>query len=334
MRKNFHAILSERDQEYTYHIVSTANLHREEVMDRIRFAMLGWDMRDLEIDYYKPFDDKEFSEDPGHPIYAVKVVLGRNPHPDVVVQKVSLITNIPNKILKVKEPGRKEEPESKDYIPLTGSAQDFASHLDKVGTSDADAKKRMGPGRLDAFMKELSVGRTERQKADWTKPVYEGFVTTHLSLSRFFGQGFKRGYYVVESYREDPSKLLIEGPFEDQPINYEFVQDLNESYQTGAIGGQKRMLNERVQIEAQVSRIVPHRPEEPSPDRQRQKYEVVVVDQTSGKQYPVVVDAFTENGARNKGVTMVSRETGVGEDRLLAIQPKRTSRTMNGEQKN
>jgi len=109
--------------------------------------------------------------------------------------------------------------------------------------------------------------------------------------------------------------MHIEGPFKQQPSNYEFVADL---IVRGA--GTFEVLSE-----SEV-RLVEHDRDFrfTRPLREQMKptpFEVTVQDQDTGKTYTVLVKALSETDARDRGVETVANQEQLDQSRLIAVEP-------------
>jgi len=334
MSRSFRAILAEQDQEYVYHIKSTRHLHDDDIFDKLQVGLLGYDLRSLERVSYNPLAAVEpmfrpYNDEPGlDKIFHVKAILGTDQDNGVLRQKIAYFTDINWKYLVVHRDGEKLEDDqildlhpSMDGGPYKSLAQ-HAKSWDATPDKDAidnDAQSLVGQDRIDAFIRELDTEQSERTKEVEGRNVQpqltESFVTTHLALGDVFGTTAPKGFYMIERHQDDPSMMHIEGPFKQQPMNYDFVSDLIVK---GA--GMFEVLSE-----TQV-RLVEHDRDFrfTRPLREQVKptpFEVTVQDQDTGKTYNVLVKALSETDARDLGVQTVANQEQLDQSRLIAVEP-------------
>lgn len=334
MAKSFRAHLAEQDAEYVYHIKSTRHLHDDDIFGKLQIGMLGYDLRSLERISYHPLAAVEpmfapSNDEPGlDKIFHVRVVLGTDVDNGVLRQKVAYFTDINWKYLVVHRDGEKmEEYDDIDLDPSMsgGTYKSLAQHArtwdatPDEGDIDTNAQQYAGQGRIDAFLKELDVDKKAREKEVEGRNVQplltESFVTTHLALGDVFGTNAPKGFYLIERHADDPSMMHIEGPFKQQPSNYDFVADL-------IVKGSGTF---EVLSESQV-RLVEHdrdfRFTRPLTERMVPKpFEVTVQDQDTGSTYTVLVKALSETDAREAGVETVASQEQLDPTRLIAIEP-------------
>lgn len=334
MTKNFRAFLAENDQEYTYYIRSTRNIHEDEILDWVRLALLPYDLREIKKSTYKPpmAGDNGFELEPYAPVWVVRVKLGIEPADDeMAVQQISTFTHINDQYIifhKEGEPAKRidndDQPTDKkpnDALdPLLQTAKNWDSDLDKQ-MIDPDAGQYVSNPRLADFIQELEKDRQERET--WRKKyqldpkLYESFVTSHLALRDVYGESPQKGFYIVERRAQDKEVMHIAGPLKHCPINYEFVPDLVKK---GA--GTFEVLSE-----SEVKLVGSDRNFRFSrgpilQERVRKTYEVEVQDQDTGKTYTVAVKSFKEEDARDKAVQTVARQEKLDVDRLIATEPE------------
>jgi hypothetical protein len=334
MAQSFRALLAEQDAEYVYHIKSTRHLHDDDIFGKLQIGMLGYDLRSLERVSYNPLAAVEpmfhpRNDEPGlDKIFHVRVVLGTDIANGILRQKVAYFTDINWKYLVVHKDGEKME--DADIIDLDPSMDGgtykslakYAKGWDGTpdeGDIDSDAQKYAGQGRIDAFMKELSADRKDRDSEVEGRNVQpnltESFVTSHLALGDIFGNNAPKGFYLVERHESDPSMMLIEGPFKQQPSNYEFVANFLV----------KGAGTYEVQNENNV-RMVEHDRDFRFTSTLRERmtpkpFEVSVQDQDTGKTYTVLVKALSETDAREKGVQTVAQQEQLNPSSLIAVEP-------------
>ena len=334
MSRTFRALLAEKDEEYVYHIKSTRHLHDDELFGNLQIALLGYDLRSLERVSYNPLAAVEpmfhpRNDEPGlDKIFHVKVILGTDVDNGVLRQKIAYFTDINWKYLVVHKDGEKmEDDDIVDLHPsmVGGSYKSLAQHAKSwdatpdEGNIDTNAQVHVGQNRIDAFMQELESDKKLRNNEVEGRNVQpqltESFVTTHLALGDVFGNNAPKGFYLVERHADDPSMMHIEGPFKQQPSNYEFVADL---IVRGA--GTFEVLSE-----SEV-RLVEHDRDFrfTRPLREQMKptpFEVTVQDQDTGKTYTVLVKALSETDARDRGVETVANQEQLDQSRLIAVEP-------------
>lgn len=334
MAQSFRALLAEQDEEFVFHIKSTRHLHDDDIFDRLRIGMLGYDLRKMEREKYDPLAAVEPMFRPRNDpagldkIYHVKVTLGTDVDSAVLRQKVAYFTDINWEYIVVHKDGERpddiadvdlevDEPDSR-YKSLALHAKNWDGTPDE-GDVDTDAQKYVAQKRIDDFMKELDTDRKEREKeaeGHLVQPrLTEAFVTTHLALFDALGHNAPKGYYLIERFQNDPSLMHIGGPFTHQPENYAFVSDL-----------QVKGAGNFVAINESTVRMEEHdrdfRFTRPLRERMTPKpYEVSVQDQDSGKIYHVVVKAISETEAREEGVETVARQNQLDANRLIAVEP-------------
>jgi hypothetical protein len=334
MAQSFRALLAEKDEEFVYHIKSTRHLHDDDIFGKLQIGMLGYDLRSLERVSYNPLAAVEpmfnpSNDEPGlDKIFHVRVVLGTDIANGILRQKVAYFTDIHWKYLVVHKDGEKME--DADIIDLDpsmdgGTYKSLAKYARGWdGTPDEDnidnkAQKYVGQDRIDAFMSELSTDRKEREAEVEGRNVQpnltESFVTSHLALRDVFGNNAPKGFYLVERLESDPSMMHLEGPFTQQPSNYEFIANL-------LIKGAGTY---EVQDENNI-RMVEHdrdfRFTRPLRERMIPKpFEVTVQDQDTGKTYTVLVKALSETDAREAGVQTVAKQEQINPSSLIAVEP-------------
>ncbi len=326
MHKSLRSIIAENDQEFTYWVKSTYNIHDQDTMDQIRLAMLSYDLREIETGAYKPIGagNKDFPNVPNSPSYAVKVVVGLEPQtPDDALQRVSLFTRIFTDNLLVYKDGVDpyKEPEDDEptgeYKNLAQSAKDFSSSLDDVV---ANAQDEVGEKRVGSFLKDLEAQlKKERGEIKQITPkLKESFVTSHIALNNV-KSGWRRGFYVVERSEADHASMKITGPFAKQPSNYEFVADL---VVTGS-GSLVVESSENIVMDGfdrdfkYTLKPAPH-----DKNMTEAKFSVDVQDQDTGKMYNVVVDALNGAKARDRAVVTVANQNKLNQESLIATDPK------------
>ena len=327
MGQPFRALLAEQDEEFVYNIETSRALHDDDVFERLRIGLLGYDLRSLERVDYDPLAAPEpmfrpFRSESGHlAMFRVKAVLGNDIPAQVLLQQVSYFTDINWEFISVNKEGDSEESEDTGaYKSLAQHARDWNATPDFV---DGDAQQWVGQDRLDAFMKELDADRSDREKEVEGRNVQpeltEAFVTSHLALGDVYGQYARKGFYLVERYQDDPSLMHIQGPFTKQPTNYPFISNL----MVKGCGVFEAIDDGQVRL---VEHDRDFRFTRPLRERQiPQPYQVTVQDQQSGKEYTVLVKAISETDARDAGVTMVAQQEKLNPQNLIAVEPHAVS---------
>jgi len=328
MAKAFRAYLTDNDEEHVYFIRCIRNLHDPDVMDQVRLALMGWEVRELEIAGYNFMgDDNGFWPEPGSPVWSLKAILGLQP-PDneVAVQKIALYTNYNHNYIMFHGENEKAEkvdnsdedvsPDT-DYRSLSHGAKGWDATPDK-DIIDPSAQDVVGEKGVTSFLalldKERNTREEERKKFEVEPQLTEAFVTSHIALTDVLGPT-KKGYYLVERNKRDPDIMEIRGPLPKQPANYEFVADLVVD------GGTLEVL------EGNRVKLVGHDSDfRFTGDRdvigEDTRYSVDVTNQDSGAVHNVVVFAMSETDARDRAVDLVSKRESVNSDQLLAADPK------------
>lgn len=334
MAQSFQAIIAEQDDEFVYHVKSTRHLHDDDIFGRLQIGMLGYDLRSLERVSYDPLAAVEPMFNPSNDapgldkIFHVRVVLGTDIPNGVLRQKVAYFTDINWRYLVVHKDGEKmEDAEKLDLEPEeTGgtykSLAKYAKGWDGTpdeGDVDSDAQQYVGPDRFAAFMKELEADRKEREKeveGQNVQPnVTEAFVTSHMALRDILGHTAPKGFYLVERLADDPSTMRLQGPYNLQPSNYEFVANLLKK----GVGTYEVVSDDTIRM---VEHDRDFRFTRPLRERMvPQPYEVAVQDQDTGKIYNVLVKAISETDAREKGVETVAQQEQLDQHRLIAVEP-------------
>jgi hypothetical protein len=331
MTKTFGEFLVDNDEQYTYFIRSVRNIHDPEVVDLIRLSLLSFDLRSITNAGYDPRMDqsgKMFPHNHGCPVYSLKVVTGTELISEVVIQKIAFFTNINHMYLFVHAEGETmsretnfDEPEidiDSKYDSLAHSAKDWNGTPDK-DTIDPNAQDLVGNNRIGKFLKELEDDRKSREEFIKNRNIepklHESFVTSHYALSDAIGRTPLKGYYLIERTKEKVDEMVIDGPFKDKPINYDFVPTL----QLDNIKTYEVVDPSHVKIIAEdMSFFFTKRLFE----NETKTYEVEVKDQDSGKTYPVVVKSKNETNARTKAINIVSRKEKIDKGRLIAKEPE------------
>lgn len=201
MAKTFWEILAESDDEYTYYIHSVANIHHAELFERVKIALMPYEIKSLECDSYKPYskDNKQFPDQMNQPTYTIKAVT-RYPLTKGFASALAMETHIHISHLKI-DPDKTLDP---------------VNEPEEV--SSKEAQSLVGTKRIAEFIKELQQDRKDREGMTTKREVYESFYTTHLGLEKVVSKPLRKGYYLVETYRENDTNFLrAEGPFDSRP---------------------------------------------------------------------------------------------------------------------
>jgi predicted metal-binding protein len=201
MTKTFYEILAEKEDEFVYHIYSTANIHDPEICAKIRISLLPYKIKSMECESYKPLSKNNdmFPNEPNSPTYAIKVITG-HPITKGFLSTLAMDAHIHVSHLKI-------IPESD--IDLINKPKEVSSD---------DAQKLVGTKRLGNFIKELQKERNTRDEMKITREVYECFFTTQRGLEIVVGKPMKKGYYMIEAFIDDGKKYFkAEGPFLTRP---------------------------------------------------------------------------------------------------------------------
>lgn len=202
MNKTFREILAEKDDEFIYHVRSTANIHNPEIFERIRLSFMPYDVKSFDCDTYRPLGkrNKEFPDEPNSPTYSVRVVTGL-PLTPKFIETLALDARI--NVAHLRIDGKKDE-------------QELVNEPGEV--KSGDAQSLVGTKRLGEFIRELQADRKARMGMTIEREVYESVCTTHRGLGDVLKKPLRKGYYVVEAYRENGKNYLrAEGPFPDRP---------------------------------------------------------------------------------------------------------------------
>ena len=331
MNTSFRAILAEKDEEFVYYIKSTRNIHKDDVLDQVRLALLPFDLRSIEKAGWNPMSEKGnlmFPEEgPLGPIYSLKATVGIEMDNERAIQKIALFTHINDQYLFVHQPGEsqdrmdnedEDEPVTVGYKALSHGAVKWDASTDRNAV-DPKAQDYAGQKRIDNFMRELETDRTAREGSIKAPKIYEAFVTSHMALRDVNGgETPKKGFYLVERFRDDTSIMHISGPFHHQPINYDFVPDMLKQgvgdFKFLGLGKVQLVEHEkdfRYTVSEQEKRMV-------SPDH----YEVDVTDQDSGKVHHVLVSGINKDAARETALKIVVRREKADYNNLLAGEPE------------
>lgn len=302
MRKSFHAMLIESEQEFTYYVKSIRNIHDDEMIEKIALALTPHELIEIEADGFKPMAENNdlFPEYPNTPTYTIRVKLGMEIVPETAVQSIAMFTNINDEQLLVHEKGKKADAKTEDD-----------THDETI--TDKEAQDMAGEKRIGAFLQDLEKERKER--ADGVvRDVYETFSVPYNAVSKVVGEPVPKGFYLVEHFDDSPGVATITGPFKKQPMNYEYVHSLAPC----------KVLSEDAEGDQRIFKVTldERDPDSITPPGAGQKWEVEVMDTDSGRKYDVVVDAPDSTSARNEGIEVVARNTRINPEQLIALKPE------------
>ncbi len=206
MAKTFRELLAEKDDEFTYYVRSTADIHRPELFERVRHAFLPYRVISCDIDSYKPIsrNNKSFPDEPNSPTYSIKVVTGLKV-PKEHIQTLAMTVHIHMAHLKI---------EGDQDVELMNNPEAVTSTI---------AQALVGQKRIAEFVRELQADKRKRMKDTTEREVYESFYTTHRGLEDVVKKPIRKGYYLIEAFREDGKNYLIaEGPYGSRPEGNEY----------------------------------------------------------------------------------------------------------------
>lgn len=328
MRKPLSVLIAENDSEHTYRVRSVHNLHDDEVIGRILLGLAGFQVRDIKpvrVDLNP--SKKNFPGYPLMPIYVVEIVTGLPMTRDEALNLIALQTGIRLDAVDIEGDGIAEKPAEpeKNYKPITGNQEGEATP-DKFEPEhteiDRNGQKQVGLKRLGDFLKDLEADRDERDENTDTRDVYEGALATHLEVSSLIGKPVRRGYYSVCALDESRLNLRVIGPYQNPPLNYGLNVRLVEAMKPNRVLSEKRfdnLIEYRINLlENPWQGTMPTNPTGAT----NAPFEVLVKDTDTGETYPVEVHAGSTIEARNKGVEVVHKQTGIDVDRLLVMSPK------------
>src|ERR1044071_196419 len=206
MTKTFREILAEKDDEYTYFVRSTADIHNPKLFDRIEMSFMPYRIKSIERDSYRPIsrDNKSFPDEPNSATYSIKLITG------LKVPKEFIHTLAPDVHIHM------------SHLKIEGD-QDVEL-VNQPGTvSSTDSQSLVGQKRIGDFVKELQAERKQRMKDTTEREVYESFYTTHRGIQDVTKKPVRNGYYMVETFRQNGKTYLkAEGPFEARPAGNDY----------------------------------------------------------------------------------------------------------------
>jgi hypothetical protein len=299
MTKTFHEILAEKDDEYTYHVKSTVDIHQPERFERIRMTLMPFQIKAIVADGYTPLskDNKTFPNQPNHPTFSVKVVTGLPVDTKRTLETMAMMLHIHQSHLNM-------TPEDDVASVLPGKPVE----VDKTTSQLLVGQKRIGE-----FMKELQSDRKEREEKFVTREVYECYFTTHRALETMMKKPYSKGYYMIEGSQEgDQHFIRTEGPFNNRPdgniyrdrIGLKPLEIVSESDADGLRGSV-------ILVERKVA-----------PNVSEMMFEVGVSDMNSGRRFTSMVRAASPDIAREMAVTQVAEAHRIDPSSLTAMAPK------------
>ena len=201
--KSIFEMLAEKDEEFIYHVHSTADIHDPERRERVRLEFMPYEIKSLECESYKPLSklNTMFPNEPNSPTFTIKVIT-RYPLTKGFLENLASTVHIHIAHLRIEG--------KHGYDPVNKPEE----------VSSTEAQKLAGSKRIADFIKDLQDERKDRNKMDWTREVYETFFTTHRGLQSLVKTPIRNGYYMVEAYQEGGKRYLYaEGPFVTRPAN-------------------------------------------------------------------------------------------------------------------
>jgi hypothetical protein len=298
MKKTFREILAEKDEEYTYHVKSTVDIHNPEWFERVRMSLMPYQIKSLAPDGYTPYtaNNKTFPNQPNSPTFTVKVVTGLPVDTQRALETMAMICHIHRSHLYM-------SPEDDVASEIVGKPQEVSS---------ADSQLLVGAKRIGEFMKELQSDRKDREEKFVTREVYESFFTTHRALEHAVKKPIRNGYYMVEMLREgDHTYMRAEGPFATRPDGNEYRDKiavrLAKIVTEQTTGAMYSVLAE-TQIDGQAVNS--------------KMFEVGVSDLNSGRRYTSMVRAESPDIARQMAVRQVAEANKIDPEHLSAMAPK------------
>lgn len=297
--KTFREILAEKDEEFTYHIKSTADIHRPELFERVRHALMPYRIKSITAEGYMPItkDNKTFPDQPNSPTYVIKVITGLPIDTKSALEMVAMTCHIHIAHL---------------YM---APEDDVASYLSgkPVEVDSTTSQLLVGTKRIDAFMQELQKDRKEREKKAITREVYESFFTTHRALASVVKKPLRNGYYMVEMIQEGDDRFMrSEGPFETRPDGNPYrdhtgIRSAKIVSETDA--------GDMYGVEVMVEEMMPSNAGE-------LMFEVGVADMNLGRRYTSIVRASSPEIAREIAVRQVAETHKIDPSTLTAMAPR------------
>ena len=317
-------LIAENDEEFTFMVKSTHNIHSDERLEQIRMALIQFGVREVKRDYYRPPEkaNKDFPGAPGAPSYCVKVTSALEIPQNAGEQKVSQWCKIPQVHILVHEQGVDPEQEEGDplekndsYKPMADTDPAYDATVDQL---DPNAQSDVGDKRIGAFMRELEADRKAREKEH---KAFEAFVTSHLGLMERFSREFRKGFYLIERNQRDTTRADVHGPYLVCPDNFEFVASPFPEAKDPKIikESENKWSITAPGMDPQFKHIG---------ERRIKVYEdtpvsVEVTDMDSGRTRTVMVRGSSDADARDEAIQQVARSDKVDPGRLTAKEPNR-----------
>jgi hypothetical protein len=302
MVKSFYEILAEEANEYSYKVHSTADIHNPERFARIRMSLYPYQIRQFEASGYIPWSkgNNKFPNEPNSPVYTIKVSTSLPLDTHSVVQTMAMLAHI-NSIHLLIEPDD-DSPEVVDMVTKPNEVK--------------DAQESVGDKRIGAFIKELSSQRDERMKRTTTREVYESYTTTQLGLEKIVKKPLRKGYYMVETYKDNGKIYLhAQGPFESRSENDDYRDMIKVS--------RAEILSEGINNgNYDVNVLIGMEENYDVGDRM---FEVKVKDTSSNRHFSTLVRASESKEAIGLAIRQVGEEHKLDPKKLIATFSKPTS---------
>lgn len=298
MTMTFREILAEKDDEYTYHVRSTVDIHNPERFERVRMTLMPFQVKTISADGYTPFtkDNKIFPNEPNSPTFTIKVVTGLPVDTKSVLQTMAMMCHIHQSHLRM-------TPEDDVQSELPGKPHE---------TDKTTAQSLVGHKRIGEFMRELQSDRKEREAKVITREVYESFFTTHRALESVVKKPIRKGYYMVEMCQDgDQTVMRAKGPFGNRPDGNPYRDRIDVKGSLIYEDTYRDMYNVHVLVEAQIDKPVAE-----------QMFSVGVSDMSSGRRFNSVVRATTPDVARQVAVHQVAETHRIDPAVLTAMAPR------------
>lgn len=295
-------------------------------------AFLSKGITDIDKDYYKPIaaENKDFPHFPNMPTYCVKVYLPLEINPVDAAERVALMTGINQDYIGVHVKGEKldwgteDETKPVKYKAMASTKGEFNATTD--GAIVDNAQDEVGSKRIGSFMKELEADRKEREKLSGEFKIEESFVVSHHVAPKIVGRPVRKGYYFVES---TGTGVQVWGPYKDKPINYPMYNTIMENAGLELVSDTKkgdiRLFELRTTSTPHQTFAVDHERNRSEMTKEKQPFEVEVLDTNTGRRYTVYIKAFNQGSARTKGVNAVAQREKLNQGTLVATKPERPS---------
>jgi hypothetical protein len=301
MNKTFREILAEKDDEYTYTVRSTADIHDGERCERIRMTFMPYQIKSIESDGYTPLckENKWFPDEPNSPTYAVKIVTGLPIQKEGFIQTLAMMLHIHEAHLDIEG----EEDIETDIV-------NGPELIDKEFSQSLVGQKRIGE-----FVRELQTDRKDREKNTITREVYECYFTTHRGLENLTKKSFRNGYYMIETYKDNHKlQLRAEGPFRNRPDGNQYRDHIG-------VNNPKLISESDIGGVSKVVMLIDSIVTDPTDEIM---FEVSVQDLDSGRRFTTKVRAPDANVARKMAVKQVAETHRLDPKTLTSLAPKET----------